>query len=184
MLDDPFNIDDLHEEDLITIDLDAINSDSEKEAKDIIKIVTDLYQDDLFKERHPQVQRRIELELETLRGLIKMRKADEEAHDALILAITENKIMPHYIGQCRRFKRPQSNSQIKSTTQSKNSIQSARVSNSNLNLMVQNKMMKICLKHEQLIEVPNHLLRICWSLQKRTEPVRLIHSSISRINAP
>lgn len=91
MLDDPFNIDDLHEEDLITIDLDAINSDSEKEAKDIIKIVTDLYQDDRFKERHPQVQRRIELELETLRGLIKMRKADEEAHDALILAITENK---------------------------------------------------------------------------------------------
>ena len=91
MLDDPFNIDDLHEEDLITIDLDAINSDSEKEAKDIIKIVTDLYQDDRFKERNPQVQRRIELELETLRGLIKMRKADEEAHDALILAITENK---------------------------------------------------------------------------------------------
>lgn len=91
MADDTFPIDNLKPEDICPIDLDAINTDSEKEAHDMIKIVTDLYQDATFKDRHPQAQKRIEMELETLRGLIKMRKADEEAHDALISAITENK---------------------------------------------------------------------------------------------
>lgn len=88
---EPFSIDDLKPEDIAPIDIAAINTDSEKEAHDMIKIVTDLYQDATFKERHPQAQRRIEMELETLRGLIKMRKADEEAHDALIQAIAANK---------------------------------------------------------------------------------------------
>ena len=91
MTDDSFPIDNLKPEDICPIDLDAINEDSEKEAHDMIKIVTDLYQDATFKDRHPQAQKRIEMELETLRGLIKMRKADEEAHDALISAIAENK---------------------------------------------------------------------------------------------
>ncbi len=86
-----FPVDDLQPEDICPIDMDAINEDSEKEAHDMIQIVTNLYQDEKFKERHPQAQRRIEMELETLRGLIKMRKADEEAHDALIRAISENK---------------------------------------------------------------------------------------------
>ena len=88
---EPFSIDDLKPEDIAPIDINAINVDSEKEAHDMIKIVTDLYQDEQFKNRHPQAQRRIEMELETLRGLIKMRKADEEAHDALIQAIAANK---------------------------------------------------------------------------------------------
>ena len=87
---DEFPIDNLAE-DICPIDLDAINEDSDKEARDMIKTVTALYQDERFKERHPQVQARIELEIETLRGLIKMRKADEEAHDALIQAIASNK---------------------------------------------------------------------------------------------
>lgn len=91
MNEDKFDIDGLQEESLCPIDLDALNADSEKEAEDIIKIVTGLYHDENFKNRHPQVQKRINIELETLRGLIKMRKADEEAHDALIQAIGENK---------------------------------------------------------------------------------------------
>lgn len=90
-MNDQFPIDDLPAEDLCPIDIDAINADSENEAQNMIRIVTDLYQDEKFKERHPQAQRRIEMELETLRGLIKMRKADEEAHDALLRAISENK---------------------------------------------------------------------------------------------
>lgn len=90
-MDEEFPIDNLPPEDLFDIDIDAINKDSESEARDMIRIVTDLYQDENFKKRHPQAQRRIEMELETLRGLIKMRKADEEAHDALLQAICENK---------------------------------------------------------------------------------------------
>lgn len=85
------DIDNLPTEDLIHIDIDAINEDSKKEASDMIRVVTDLFYDEKFKEQHPQAQRRIEMEIETLRGLIKMRKADEEAHDALLQAIAENK---------------------------------------------------------------------------------------------
>lgn len=90
-MDDEFPIDQLPEEDLFEIDMDAIDKDSESEANNIIKIVTDLYQDDEFKKKYPQAQRRINMELETLRGLIKMRKVDEEALEAIIQAISANK---------------------------------------------------------------------------------------------
>lgn len=86
-----FPIDDMPEEDVLLIDIAALNTDSEHEAENMIRIVTDLYHDETFKSRHPQAQHRIEMELETLRGLIKMRKADEEAHDALLQAIASNK---------------------------------------------------------------------------------------------
>lgn len=88
---DEFPIDQLPEEDLFEIDMVAINADSESEAHEIIKIVTDLYQNEEFKAKYPQAQRRIEMELETLRGLIKMRKVDEEAMEALLQAISTNK---------------------------------------------------------------------------------------------
>lgn len=86
-----FPIDDMPEEDVLLIDMAALDADSKQEAESMIRIVTDLYQDETFKTRHPQAQRRIEMELETLRGLIKMRKADEEAHDAILQAIATNK---------------------------------------------------------------------------------------------
>lgn len=90
-MNDDLPIDDIQLENIVEIDLDALNEDSEKEARDILSTVTKLFMDEKFKERHPQAQKRIELELDTLRGLIKMRKADEEAHDNLLLAIAENK---------------------------------------------------------------------------------------------
>lgn len=90
-MNDEFPIDQLPEEDLFEIDMGAIDKDSESEAHEIIKIVTDLYQDEDFKKKHPQAQRRINMELETLRGLIKMRKVDEEALEAIIQAISANK---------------------------------------------------------------------------------------------
>lgn len=86
-----FPIDNLPPEDIAYIDIDAINQDSESEAKSMIKVVTELFYDEQFKKDHPKIHRRIELEIETLRGLIKMRKADEEAHDCLLQAIGENK---------------------------------------------------------------------------------------------
>lgn len=86
-----FDIDGVAQEDLFDIDIDAINTESSSEAKKVIDTIVDMFYDENFKKSHPQVQKRISLELETLRGLIKMRKADEEAHDALISAISENK---------------------------------------------------------------------------------------------
>lgn len=86
-----FPIDELPQEDLFEIDTVAIDKDSESEAHEIIQIVTDLYQNEDFKAKYPQAQRRIKMELETLRGLIKMRKIDEEALEALLQAICANK---------------------------------------------------------------------------------------------
>lgn len=90
MSNDDFPIDGLPAEELSLIDIDAINADSEEEAKSMVNIVTNLFYDEEFKKAHPQIHKRIELEIETLRGLIKMRKADEESHDALLKAISEN----------------------------------------------------------------------------------------------
>lgn len=91
MDDDQFPIDDLPQEEVFFIDIDRMNEDSEKDAKDMVEIASSLILDESFKKEHPKVQKRIALEVETLRGLIKMRKADEEAHDALLKAISENK---------------------------------------------------------------------------------------------
>lgn len=88
---DEFPIDELPQEDLFEIDMVAIDKDSADEAHEIIRIVTDLYQNEEFKAKYPQGQRRINMELETLRGLIKMRKVDEEAMEALLQAISTNK---------------------------------------------------------------------------------------------
>lgn len=86
-----FPIDQIEEENLTSIDLDALNKDSESEAESMVKIVTDLFYDEQFKKEHPKIYKRIEIEIETLRGLIKMRKSDEEAHDALLSAIIARK---------------------------------------------------------------------------------------------
>lgn len=84
-------IDEVPEEDIINIDLDKLDSDSRADARKMIDAITDLFYDDDFKKTHPQAHKAIEMELETLRILIKMRKADEEAHDAILKAIAENK---------------------------------------------------------------------------------------------
>ncbi len=91
MADDLFPIDDLPGDDICHIDIDAINEDSARDANDMVAIASSLILDERFQKAHPQAQKRIALEIETLRGLIKMRKADEEAHDAVLRAITENK---------------------------------------------------------------------------------------------
>lgn len=73
------------------IDTLAIELESEKEASHILQIVTSLFCDTNFQEQNPKLYALVNLELETLRGLLKMRKSDEKAHDALLAAISENK---------------------------------------------------------------------------------------------
>ena len=87
---EPFDlpIDDLEE--VYDIDMDGLDNDSKNSAGEVIEIVTSLYHKGAM-EAHPQLKRRIDLELETIRGLIKMRKADEIAHDAILKSISENK---------------------------------------------------------------------------------------------
>ena len=56
----------------------------------MIDNLSQFYYDEEFMKAHPQIRKRINDELETMRILIKMRKADEEAHDALVKAISAN----------------------------------------------------------------------------------------------
>lgn len=88
MIDDFSNI---VEEDALEINLDQINKDSSEEAKKALDIVSRLYHDRKFLNEHPHIAARINLELDTIRGLLKMRKASEEAHDSIIMSLSSNK---------------------------------------------------------------------------------------------
>lgn len=82
-------IDDI--ESVYDIDIDGLDNDSKESAGEVIEVVTALFNNEQLMKAHPQLRRRIDLELETIRGLIKMRKADEIAHDAILKSISENK---------------------------------------------------------------------------------------------
>lgn len=83
-----FDIDNI--EAVIDIDMEAIDASSIAAAKDMIDNLSRIYYDDEFMKKNPNFKKRIDSELESLRVLIKMRKADEQAHDALIKAISSN----------------------------------------------------------------------------------------------
>lgn len=75
---------------LVDIDLEAIEKAATDDAKDLIENIIQVYYNDEFMSNHPSLKRQIDAELETLRILLKMRKADEEAHDILVKAIAGN----------------------------------------------------------------------------------------------
>ena len=54
----------------------------------MIQNLNDLYGDEEILKKFPQTKARLDVELETLRGLIKMRKADEAVHDTILSAIS------------------------------------------------------------------------------------------------
>jgi hypothetical protein len=76
--------------DLVNIDLDAINEFATNDAKSLVSNIIEIYYNDEFMKAHPNLKRQIDAELESLRILLKMRKADEEAHDILVKAIAGN----------------------------------------------------------------------------------------------
>ena len=83
-----FEKDDLVED--VVIDIDGIGSTSEMDARDMVDNLSKFYYDEEFMRKNPNVKKRIDSELESLRVLIKMRKADEAVHDAIIKAISAN----------------------------------------------------------------------------------------------
>lgn len=76
--------------DIINIDIDGIGEESERVAKEMVENLSSFYYNEEFMSRNPQFKKRVENDVESLRVLIKMRKADEEAHDILIKAIAGN----------------------------------------------------------------------------------------------
>ena len=75
---------------LVDIDLDNINESAREDAISLIDNLSKWYYDEDFMQRNPNFKKRVDSDLESLRILFKMRKADEEAHDILIKAITGN----------------------------------------------------------------------------------------------
>lgn len=87
---DDVNINDaIDAEEIEPIDMDEIDKSSENNAKTIIENILELYYNKEFAEQNPRLKKRIETELESLRILIKIRKADEAAHDIIIKAISQ-----------------------------------------------------------------------------------------------
>jgi hypothetical protein len=79
-----------NEEDVVNIDTDRIDSESLKEASDLVENLKDIYSDPEFMKANPKFATRLKAEVENLRILIKIRKSDEVAHDVLLGAIGRN----------------------------------------------------------------------------------------------
>lgn len=84
------NTTDLGGEQLVNIDVDDISTQAKCDAHEMVENLSKFFYDKDFISDHPQIKRRIDDELESMRILLKMRKADEEAHDALLKAISSN----------------------------------------------------------------------------------------------
>lgn len=88
--DDGLSLDEIVDsEEIVNIDLEEIDNKSSSDAKAIIENILNLYSNEEFMSRNPQLKKRIETELEALRILIKMRRADETTHDIIIKAIAQ-----------------------------------------------------------------------------------------------
>jgi hypothetical protein len=75
---------------LVDINIEGINEEAKADAVALIDNLSKFYYDADFMKRHPNFKKRVDSDLESLRILFKMRKADEEAHDLLIKAIAGN----------------------------------------------------------------------------------------------
>lgn len=75
---------------VVHIDMDEIDNNSQADAEKTIQILTELYCDDNFLKRNPRLKQRIDHELDSLRILNKMRRSDEKAHDSILTAISSN----------------------------------------------------------------------------------------------
>ena len=69
------------------IDMDEINSESEKIAIEMVSNLSKIYFNEDFMEENPGLKKRIESFIESMRILIKMRKSSERTHDILVKAI-------------------------------------------------------------------------------------------------
>ena len=75
---------------VVSIDMDKINSGAASEAEKMCKELQDMYFDEEFMRQHPTLRARIDQEIYALYVLIKMRRSDEIIHDLNIKSIAAN----------------------------------------------------------------------------------------------
>ena len=69
------------------INVTAIEEQAKEESLDMCKNLRKVYFDERFMNENPLFKKRLDVELESLRVLIKMRKSDEIAHDLCLRSI-------------------------------------------------------------------------------------------------
>ena len=75
---------------LVDIDMEGIDRSSKDDALALVENLSKLYCNEEFMRQNPNFKKRVDHELESLRILMKMRKADEVAHDLIVNAIAGN----------------------------------------------------------------------------------------------
>ena len=83
-------IDDIQADPVVQINLDEIDAAAQKDAQTISDRVVRLLADEEWMKAHPRIGARLEVEIEQIRRHIKMLRADEQVHDALLMAIASN----------------------------------------------------------------------------------------------
>lgn len=83
-------IDDIQADPVVQINLDEIDKAAQKDAHAISDRVVRLLADEEWMKAHPRIGARLEVEIEQIRRHIKMLRADEQVHDALLMAIAAN----------------------------------------------------------------------------------------------
>ena len=89
IFDDDFDAN-IDSEQIIDFDLDGIDKASSEDAAALVQNLSKFYYNEEFMAANPTFKKRVDADLESLRILIKMRKADEVAHDNLLKAIASN----------------------------------------------------------------------------------------------
>lgn len=72
------------------INVDEIDNAAEELSFSLCKNLREVYFDEEFMSANPRLKKRLDVELESLRLLIKMRKSDERAHDICLRAVGAN----------------------------------------------------------------------------------------------
>lgn len=84
----PDIVDDLPLESAVEIDVDEIDRESRSRSEEYVRKVSGLSEE--YLSSHPRVRNRLSVEVETLRGLMKMLQSAERAHDAILNGISAN----------------------------------------------------------------------------------------------
>lgn len=72
------------------IDIEAIEQEAKESSFAMCKNLREIYFDEEFMAKNPKFKERLDVELESLRVLIKMRKSDEIVHDLCLRSIGMN----------------------------------------------------------------------------------------------
>lgn len=76
--------------DAVFIDMERIDAEAENDSTTLCNNLEKIYGNREFMDAHPDYKKRLDIEIENLRVLIKMKMSDESVHDIAVKAIAAN----------------------------------------------------------------------------------------------